>query len=326
MMLKTINKQMDKAMPLITPISVVIGVLLAEHLTDYTFLVPWIFAFITFAGSLGSNFKSLQRVVTHPLPVFIVLIILHVLMPIWAWALGHLVFRGDAFTITGLILSVVIPTGVTSMIWVSIYKGNAVLALTIILIDTLLSPFIVPYSVALFGGGSIEMDMWSMVKGLIGMVVLPSMLAMFLNQTTKGKIKTSLSPRLAPFSKLSVGIVVILNSSKIAPYLTHFDKKLIIMTFLVLFIATSGYALSWIIGKLLKWEKEDVITLTFTGGMRNISAGAVLATTYFPAAVAVPVVLGMLFQQMLASFFGYSLDKYYHRRFSKIKSDGLFKT
>ena len=60
--------------------------------------------------------------------------------------------------------------------------------------------------------------------------------------------------------------------------------------------------------------------------MRNISAGAVLATTYFPAAVAVPVVLGMLFQQMLASFFGYSLDKYYHRRFSKIKSDGFFKT
>ncbi|CRH79497.1 Uncharacterised protein [Chlamydia trachomatis] len=68
------------------------------------------------------------------------------------------------------------------MIWVSIYKGNAILALTIILIDTLLSPFIVPYSISLFGGGSIEMDLGSIVKGLIGMVVLPSMLAMFLNQ------------------------------------------------------------------------------------------------------------------------------------------------
>ncbi|MGE7766336.1 bile acid:sodium symporter family protein [Peribacillus sp. NPDC096540] len=239
--------------------------------------------------------------------------------------LGYLVFRGDAFKIIGLVLAVVIPTGVTIMIWVSMYKGNAVLALTIILIDTLFSPIIVPYSVALFGGGSIEMDMWSMVKGLIGMVVLPSILAMFLNQTTKGKVKTILSPRLAPFSKLSVGIVVILNSSKIAPYLTHFDKKLIIMTFLVLFISASGYALSWMIGKFLRWEQEDVIPLTFTGGMRNISAGAVLATTYFPAAVAVPLVLGMLFQQMLASFYGYSIDKYYHRGFSKIKSDGFFK-
>ena len=313
MMLKTINEQLDKVMPLITPISVIIGVLLSEHLMDYTFLVPWIFAFITFSGSLGSNFKSLQQAVTHPLPIFIVLIILHMLMPIWAFGLGHLVFHGDAFTITGLVLAVVIPTGVTSMIWVSIYNGNAILALTIILIDTLLSPFIVPYSVSLFGGGSIEMDLGSIVKGLIGMVVLPSMLAMFLNQATKGKIQNTLSPRLAPFSKISVGIVVILNSSKIAPYLTHFDKKIMIMAFLVLFIAASGYALSWMVGACLRWEKADIITLTFTGGMRNISAGAVLATTYFPAAVAVPVVLGMLFQQMLASFFGYVMEKHFHR-------------
>ncbi|QYF82196.1 bile acid:sodium symporter family protein [Brevibacterium sp. PAMC21349] len=313
MMLKTINEQLDKVMPLITPISVIIGVLLSEHLMDYTFLVPWIFAFITFSGSLGSNFKSLQQAVTHPLPVFIVLIILHMLMPIWAFGLGHLVFHGDAFTITGLVLAVVIPTGVTSMIWVSIYKGNAILALTIILIDTLLSPFIVPYSISLFGGGSIEMDLGSIVKGLIGMVVLPSLLAMFLNQATKGKIQNTLSPRLAPFSKISVGIVVILNSSKIAPYLTHFDKKIMIMAFLVLFIAASGYALSWMVGACLRWQKADIITLTFTGGMRNISAGAVLATTYFPAAVAVPVVLGMLFQQMLASFFGYVMEKHFHR-------------
>jgi predicted Na+-dependent transporter len=190
------------------------------------------------------------------------------------------VFHGDAFTITGLVLAVVIPTGVTSMIWVSIYNGNSILALTIILIDTLLSPFIVPYSVSLFGGGSIEMDLGSIVKGLIGMVVLPSMLAMFLNQATKGKIQNTLSPRLAPFSKISVGIVVILNSSKIAPYLTHFDKKIMIMALLVLFIAASGYALSWMVGACLRWEKADIITLTFTGGMRNISAGAVLATTY----------------------------------------------
>ncbi|MDV7767593.1 hypothetical protein [Peribacillus sp. CSMR9] len=50
--------------------------------------------------------------------------------------------------------------------------------------------------------------------------------------------------------------------------------------------------------------------MTFTGGMRSISAGSVLATTYFPAAVTVPVVLGMLFQQMLASFFGFILEKH----------------
>ncbi|MNC65135.1 hypothetical protein D3C75_1153990 [compost metagenome] len=41
--------------------------------------------------------------------------------------------------------------------------------------------------------------------------------------------------------------------------------------------------------------------------MRNISAGAVLAVSYFPAPVAVPVVLGMVFQQLLASLAGFLL-------------------
>ena len=39
----------------------------------------------------------------------------------------------------------------------------------------------------------------------------------------------------------------------------------------------------------------------FTAGMRNIALGVVIATTYFPSKVAMPVVFGMLFQQVLAA-------------------------
>jgi BASS family bile acid:Na+ symporter len=72
-------------------------------------------------------------------------------------------------------------------------------------------------------------------------------------------------------------------------------------------------------GRLLKFQQDDIITLTFTGGMRNISAGAVLAITYFPPQVAVPVVLGMLFQQVLASFYGRMLEKVYHHALTEKK-------
>ena len=54
--------------------------------------------------------------------------------------------------------------------------------------------------------------------------------------------------------------------------------------------------------------------MMFSGGMRNISAGAVLAISYFPPAVAVPVVLGMLFQQTLASLYGFAIDRYYFKQ------------
>lgn len=312
-MLQRVNKQLEKMMPLITPISVILGVFLAAYLENFAYLIPWIFAFMTFAGSLGSSFKSLQQALTHPFSLIITMFILHILMPFWAWGLGHLVFNDDAYTITGLILGMVIPTGITSFIWVSIYRGNIALTLSIILIDTLLSPFIVPYSLSLFVGQKVEMDILNIMYGLFGMIVIPSLVGMLLNHLTKGKAKETLAPRLAPFSKIGLGLVVMLNGAVVAPYLREIDLKLVSIALMVFFLSFTGYLFSFLIGRLLKRDRDTVVAITFSGGMRNISAGAVLAVTYFPAAVAVPVVVAMLFQQVLASFFGYFLDINYKK-------------
>jgi bile acid:Na+ symporter, BASS family len=313
-MLQKLNKQLERLMPFITPVGVLTGVVFSVQVKDFSYLIPWIFAFMTFAGSLGSNFRSLKEVIVHPYPILIAMLILHVLMPIWAWGVGHVAFSGDDYTITGLILSMVIPTGITSFMWVAIYKGNTPLVLSIILIDTLLSPIIVPYSLSIFMGARIEMDFFNMMKGLLGMVVIPSLIGMYLNQMTKGKIKDNLGTRLAPFSKICLGLVVMLNGAIVAPYLSNINLKLVSIIVTVFFIALSGYLLSFIIGVFFKSGRDNVVTLTFTGGMRNISAGAVIAVSYFPASVAVPVVVGMLFQQTLASLNGHFLNRYYDKQ------------
>jgi bile acid:Na+ symporter, BASS family len=316
-MLQKVNRLLEKAMPLITPVSVVIGILLAAHLKSYSYLIPWIFAFMTFAGSLGSNFKSLKEAIIHPFPIIIALSILHIVMPIWAWGIAHFTFNGDVYTITGIIMAMVIPTGVTSFIWVSIYKGNIPMTLSIILIDTLLSPIIVPFSLSLLVGQRVEMDVVGIMKGLLGMIVVPSLIGMYLNHITKGQVKDTLGMRLAPISKICLGFVVMLNGAVVAPHLRHMSLKLICIILVVFFIAMSGYLLSFFVGKIMKSDREQIITLTFTGGMRNISAGAVLAVSYFPAAVAVPVVVGMLFQQILASISGNILERYFNRQNQK---------
>ncbi|TDL64691.1 bile acid:sodium symporter family protein [Rhodococcus qingshengii] len=324
-MLLTINKQLEKIMPLITPTSVVLGVLLSVYIKDFEYLIPWIFAFMTFAGSLNSNFKSLSDVVRHPLPIFAAMILLHILMPIWAWGVGHITFQDDIFTITGIVLGMAIPTGITSFIWVSIYKGNIPLTLSIILIDTMLSPLIVPYCLSLLVGERIEMDIVGIMQGLVGMIVLPSILGMLLNQFLKGNVTKRLSATLAPFSKISIGIVVMLNAAVIAPYLKIINLKLISIILVVFLIAATGYVFSFFIGKLIRSDRDTVISLTFSGGMRNISAGAVIAVTYFPPAVAVPVVVGMLFQQVLASFTGYVMARYFNKKTLYINLKGVNK-
>ncbi|MCV9886438.1 bile acid:sodium symporter family protein [Metabacillus halosaccharovorans] len=303
-MLYKINRQLEKWMPVITPISVVTGVLLADKLLALTFLIPWLFAFMTLTGSLGSNFSSLKGVIKKPLPLFVIILLLHLIMPLIAWLVGQSFYPNDHLTITGFVLASVIPTGITSFIWVTIYKGNIGLALSIILFDTMLSPFLVPFTLSLFVGQNVQINVMDIMYGLFFMVVIPSLLGMLTNHLTKGK-SVKAGKTLAPFSKLALATVVMINGAVISPYIKEFSVKLMLIALTVFFLACLGYVIAWGLGIFLKRDRETQVVMLFTGGMRNISAGAVIAVQYFPAAVAVPVVLGMLFQQILASLFGF---------------------
>ncbi|MDU0201229.1 bile acid:sodium symporter family protein [Paenibacillus sp. MAH-36] len=310
-MLIRLNKVLEKAMPFVTPTAVIVGLICSVWLHNLSFLVPWIFALMTFFGSIGSNFKDLQKVLMHPLPIVANFIILHLAMPLLGWAAGSLFFPGDDLTQTGFVLLFVIPTGVVSLVWVTIYGGNIALTLALILLDTLLSPFIVPLSLSIIVGAKVHMDQWEIMRGLFLMVVIPSLIGTMLNQWTKGRIKTTWGPRFAPFSKIGLFVVVAINSSVIAPYLKNMNGQLIKIIVIAFVSATIGYLAGWLVSRMMKWEREVTIALTFNSGMRNLSAGAVLAISFFPPPVALPVVAGMLFQQILAAIFGQRLAKSY---------------
>ena len=321
-MLQQINRTLEKLIPYITPTAVVVGIIFSAYLKDFSYLVPWLFAFMTFEGSLTMNIRSIKGVMTHPLPVFIIIGFLHIIMPLWAWTVGHITFNGDPLTITGIILAMVIPTGVTSFIWVSMKRGNTALTLAVILIDSLLSPIIVPLSLSLLVGQKVEMDISSMMSGLLYMIVIPSIAGILLNELTKGKIVPVWKPRLSPISKIFLFSVVSLNGAVIAPYFEHFQVKYIYIIAVVFLVSFTGYLFAFFLGKLLKYEQDMLVTFTFSGGMRNISAGAVIAISYFPSAVVFPVVVGMLFQQIIASIFATILDKHHEKVLENSKAKG----
>ncbi|MGG4044239.1 bile acid:sodium symporter family protein [Paenibacillus favisporus] len=308
-MLQSLNARLNRIMPLITPASIVIGVLSGGLLSSYTFMSPWLFAFMTFAGSISLSFKDFLSVMKRPLPLFACLLVLHVIMPLVALGTGKVLFPHDAYTITGLVLAAVIPTGVSSFVWVSLYKGHIALTLSIILVDTLIAPFAVPGILSLLIGTSVHMDILPMISSLFGMIVVPSLLGMALNEWSKGAIVPVWGPRLNPFSKLAMALVIVINGSVVAPYLSDISPRLVGMAAVIVFLAAAGYLLSFAISALMGWSEPEQVALVFNGGMRNISAGAVLAVAYFPAPVAVPVVLGMVFQQMMASLVGLLLGR-----------------
>lgn len=302
-MQRKFDQTLSNFMPLLAPLSVLAGVVFATPLTSAVFLVPWIFAAITLVGSLSSNFTDLKQVLRHPLPLFVCFAVLHVVTPLIAWGAGKLMFPNDALTVTGIVLVFVIPTGVMSFLWVSMFKGNIALTLSLILLDTLLSPIIVPLSLEWLVGAEVAIDLAAMMQGLLWMIVLPSLLGMAFNQFARQSAVKKWRQRLSPFSKLMLCTVIMLNGSVVAPYFRMLDLHLLGVIGAMFVLANIGYLCGWLAAKLFRWERGTTIALTMNGGMRNISAGAVLAMSYFPPAVTLPVVACMLFQQVLASLY-----------------------
>ena len=308
MLLEKFNLFLQRWMPVLTPLSLVIGVLLESVGQNLLFMVSWLFAFMTFVSTLGMKFKDVKVFVKYPKTILFSIAFLHILMPIWAYFLSTIIFQDNLLTI-GFVLSVAVPTGVTSVIWVTICKGNLPLCLSIVLINTLISPLVMPALLHLIVGETIAIDSVSLVLDLVWMVVLPSILGILVNEISKGSIQAKYGKKLAPFSKLSLFGVIMINSSAIAPYLKNITWELIGVILIVLLISFSGYVFAILLGRII-WKDQSIrTTFVFIGGMRNISVGVIIATTYFPSKVAMPVVFGMLFQQVLASFFSKVVEK-----------------
>lgn len=309
--MSTLNRQIGKWMPVIAPLCLCTGVLFSEELGGLIVLVPFVFAFMTFCGALNSSFRQLWDIARHPLPLAVAFLMLHVAVPLLGLGLGKLFFNGSPYLITGIVLEFAVPAAVVSFMWSGMSGGDASLTLSILLVDTLLSPVVVPATMHILVGSNVRIDAPGMMRDLIWMIALPAVLSMVLNQCSGGKCGKRLSPILAPYSKFALIFVITVNSTRVASFLRHMTPVLFAVMGVILFLSAFGYAFGWLVSLPLCRKKEETVSMTFGCGMRNISAGAVIAAAYFPPEAMFPVMIATLFQQILASFFSHALKKRY---------------
>ena len=260
-----------------------------------------LFAFMTFSNGLGGGFRELGRVFLRPLPVVVTLVLLHVVIPLLTLGLGNLLFPDAPLFTIGLVLEYVIPTGVASLMWVGICGGNEPLCLSIVLLDTLAAPVVIPLSLKLLVGSVVEVDTWGMMGDMMIMVALPALAAMTVYQVTGGRAAVTLKPRLALFAKLALLIVITANATSCSSFLRSIDRPLVLVMATVFLLCLFGFLAGYWAAKLLGLDFPTRATMCLNTGLRNISAGSVLALQYFPAQVVFPVAFTPLFLQFTTS-------------------------
>lgn len=278
-----------------------LGLLFSDIFSQLGFLSTYLFSFMTFTNSLSGDFRDLARVGRHPLPALTIILLLHVGMPLLTLVIGNLLFPDSPLFTLGLLLEYSIPTAVSSLMWVGVGGGDMALCLAVVLLDTLLAPFVVPLSMRIFSGSVVELDAVSMMVDLLFMVAIPALIAMSLHQGTHGRVETSLKPKLDPFAKLCLLLIISINASGCAPYLKNINRTLVLVIISVFGLCLLGYFLGYVAGRLLHLPFPTVMTMSLNTGARNISAGAVLASQYFPPDVMFPVAFSPLFFQLTTS-------------------------
>ena len=131
-----------------------------------------------------SRFKDVANVFRHPGSLLIIMLLVHVVIPTAACGAGHLFFGNNMELITGMVLEFAVPTAVVSLMWVTIYDGNSPLSLSLVVLDTVLAPFVIPATLKILLGSAVTIDPARMMRELIFMVALPAVVAMVLNQIT----------------------------------------------------------------------------------------------------------------------------------------------
>lgn len=290
-------------MVFLVPLCLVFGVCAPDAFAVLKPLVTPMFAFVTFQGSLGNNFFNLARTFKRPAPMLVAIAISQVLMPLVGWVLGGLLFS-DPNIVAGIVLEYSVPIAVTSTMWIGIYAGDMSLALGTLLISTLISPVTIPATLRLLVGATVQVDAAGMFFDMLIMIALPALAATALNQATRGRVKATLSPALAPLARIFVILVITTNSTSLHDFMFNLTPELAGVMVFIAAMASSGYLWGFAATRLMHLEREQAVTLTFCSALRNISAGAVIAQAYFPAATMFPVMTGTLFNQFLAAVFG----------------------
>lgn len=290
----------DAHLPWFVLVMVLLGLFFPDLLGLFSPYGMLFMAVMTFSSTLGSGFSDLLGVFRRPVPVVATLVILHVLMPGLTLLLGNLLFPEAPLFTTGLVLEYAIPTAVASLMWVGICHADMPTAISIVLLDTLLSPIVIPLTLKVLLGSVVELEAFGMLKDLLWMVAIPAVGAMLLYRF-RPETARSLKPNCTPFSRLAMFLLIGANASGCAPFLKNLDMTLVKVMLVVFLLCLGGFFAGYRGAKRLKLPYPARLTMCFCCGMRNISAGAVLAAQYFPPEVLFPVAFSPIFLQLTTS-------------------------
>lgn len=295
---------------LIVPAGVLVGVLFPQVLLPIKPFVPTLFAFMTLQSSLSNDLAAMRVAIRRPAAMLITLLIVHAIMPLAVFGLASAIFGTGSPTALGMLLEYTVPIGASTVMWIGIFSGELALGLATLLLSTVISPFSIPLTLKLLAGTTVQIDALSMMGNMAYMVAIPALVATVANELSHGRAKQTVVPATTPLARLVLPVIVATNATGISEPLHNLTPRLVGIMALMLCLAVTSFFVGMALARRLsKGDNARFVAVSFCCGIRNVTAGAVLASQYFGPEVMFPAIIATPFQQVLAALFGRIMER-----------------
>ena len=284
---KQLNRRLSAFMPFVVPSAILIGVMFPGGISGLLPAIPAVFFVIVFAGSATLRAKSIMDTLRHPLPLFLILGILHIVMPALAWAVAHVGFRETGYR-GGYRPGVPGADGERGLCVDSDLRRRPDPRARRCLRGRGAGAPAHPTWRRCPNGGARHVDSTELMRSMVMMILIPALLAVGFNEATRGKVSGRIIPVLQITVKVGIVLVILASATRIAPIVCTLDPALIVITVVMFVISLVGYVLGWVAAHMAGRERATTVAMIYGSGMRNINAGAVIAAAFFPEATCSP--------------------------------------
>ncbi len=260
-----------------------IGFVFPQVLVPLKPFIDWLFAFTMFGIGCLLSGKDFIPIIEKPKLIFLGTAAQFVIMPILAFMIIKIFGLPPAIAV-GLILAAAVPDAMAAGVMSYLAEADVALSVALTTATTIISPVVTPALTYFLGQQYIQIQLLTMVKSIMLMVILPLLLGLLV-QHKFHKFISNIKPVFPALSTLFIaficGLVVALNKNALG--------KATVMVFVaVISLNILGLFFGYLAGKLFQFNIAQRRTLAINVGMQNAGMGAVLAIKHISNEAAIP--------------------------------------
>ncbi len=260
---------------------------------------------VMYLSFLKIDLDKLIDQVVHPVKWVYIVVISMIILPIVLYVVTQALGFSSELSIAVLLVSAM-PAAMATPALSDIFKGNTPLNIIILLVWSLLTPFLVPWITKSFLGINVSYSLSAMMINLAWMIFIPWILA----QETRNFFPKRVHKTMHYYTGIEIILLFFLvlgPVGKAAPYIYGHVGEMLGAILRWFVISILMHLVAWHI--LPKAKREERVSSTLAIAYLNLPLAIVFANTFFTPMVAVLVVLYDIPWNLMLIPFKYFLDK-----------------